>query len=120
MAKILIVDDDSDLVETYTDLLETRGHTIICASGIREATDHVLESKPEIITLDLNLPGTSNSVFSTFIQSAKALNRCRIIVISGHPEMIAGQGWMNEVDLVLTKPINNHQLIAMIDRLLSL
>lgn len=120
MAKILIVDDDADLVETYTDLLEACGHTVICTSRIREATDLLSENKPDIITLDLNLPGTSDSVFADFVHSAKALDQCRIIVISGHPEMIAGQVWMNEVDLVLTKPVNNQQLTAMVDRLLSI
>jgi DNA-binding response OmpR family regulator len=119
MANILIVEDDADLVETYTDLLEMRGHSVRWASRISEANNYIVELQPEIITLDLNLPGNSGSTTATFIQTAKALNRCKLIVISGHTEMMLGQDWMSVVDLILTKPVDNYQLVTMVDRLLA-
>jgi DNA-binding NtrC family response regulator len=120
MADILIVEDDIDLTETYADWLEARGHSVIYASNIREAASLFTEMQPAIITLDLNLPGNSSSVLNTFIHSAKLLNRTKVIIISGHPEIMSGQAWMDEVDLVLTKPVENQDLLTMIDRLLSL
>jgi DNA-binding response OmpR family regulator len=119
MAKILIVEDDADLMETFTDLLTAHGHSICCASRIGEASSLLVEIQPEIITLDLNLPGNSGTVISTFIRTIKASSQCKIIVITGHAEMITAQSWLNEVDLVMTKPVNHHQLITMIDRLLT-
>lgn len=119
MAKILIVEDDADLVETYTDLLETRGHSVHWASRISEANNYLASVQPEIVTLDLNLPGNSGSDTSAFIQTARALTHCKIIVISGHAEMMFGQDWMGEVDLILTKPVDNYQFVTMVDRLLS-
>ncbi|MEO8606435.1 MAG: response regulator [Chloroflexota bacterium] len=119
MAKILIVEDDADLVETYTDLLEMRGHSVHWASRITEANDFLVEVQPEIITLDLNLPGTSGAATLNFVQTAKALSQCKIIVISGHTEMMSGQDWMADVDLILTKPVDNYQFVTMVDRLLS-
>lgn len=120
MAKILIVEDDVDLVETYIDLFEVQGHSVQYASRISEANSYIAEMQPDIITLDLNLPGNSGSTIAAFVQAAKSLNHCKIIVISGHTEMISGQRWMDNVDLVLTKPIDNYQLTRMIDRLLLL
>ena len=119
MGKILIVEDDADLVETYTDLLEMRGHSIHSVSRMLEAIQSMKELEPEIVTLDLNLPENSGSAISNFIELAKSLNRCKIIVISGHTEMIAGQAWVEQVDLILTKPVDNQLFVMMIDRLLS-
>lgn len=119
MANILIVEDDADLVETYTDLLEMRGHTVKWASRISEANNHLVVARPDIITLDLNLPGNSGADTSDFIHTARTLSQCKIIVISGHTEMMFGQDWMAEVDLILTKPVDNFQLVTMVDRLLS-
>ena len=120
MADIFIVEDDLDLVETYADLLEANGHSVVCASHISEATTYVMEMHPDIITLDLNLPGNSSSAITSFIQNATASGDSKIIIISGHPEMISGHTWMDQADLVLTKPVDNQHLLIMINRLLSL
>jgi len=120
MADIFIVEDDLDLVETYADLLEANGHSVVCASQISEATAYVIETRPDIITLDLNLPGNSSAAITAFIHGAKAIGESKLIVISGHPEMILGHEWMDQVDLVLTKPVDNEHLLIMIERLLFL
>ena len=120
MAEIFILEDDLDLVETYVDLLETCGHSVTCASHIAEATTYISGMKPDIITLDLNLPGNSNSAIHSFIDAAKAIGHSKLVIISGHPEMISGQDWVDQVDLVLTKPVDNQLLLTMIDRLFSL
>ncbi len=120
MAKILIVEDDTDLIETYTDLFEANGHSVQYASRVSEANRYIAEMQPDIITLDLNLVGNSSAVIADFIHLAKSLIQCKIIVISGHAEMMSGQQWVDDVDLALTKPVDNHQLLMMVDRLLSL
>lgn len=120
MAEILIVEDDLDLVETYSDLLESCGHSVVRISHISEATSYILDMHPDIITLDLNLPGNSNLAITAFIHTAKVISHSQIIIISGHPEIMSGQDWMDQVDLVLTKPVDNQHLLTMIGRLLSL
>jgi DNA-binding response OmpR family regulator len=118
MAEILIIEDDPDLVETYIDLMESRGHSVIYASRLSQALEQLSTCSPHIITLDLNLPGSSGSLMADFIHKVKALNHSKIIVISGHPEMISGVDWLDDIDLVLSKPVNNHHLMMMIDRLI--
>lgn len=120
MADILIIEDDLDLVETYADLLEACGHSVVSVSQISEATSCILDMRPDIITLDLNLPGNSNLAITSFIRTAKGIGHSQIIIISGHPEIMSGQDWMSQVDLVLTKPVDNQHLLTMIRRLLSL
>lgn len=119
MAEILIVEDDPDLVETYIDLMEARGHSVIHASRLSLALEQIVRRPPQIITLDLNLPGSSGSDMADFIHRIKAVSSSKIIVISGHPEMCSGVDWLDDIDLVLSKPVDNHHLMMMIDRLLS-
>jgi len=118
MAEILIVEDDLDLVETYTDLMESRGYSVIHASRLSQAMEHLVNHSPGVITLDLNLPGSSRMNMADFMYQAKALCNSKIIVISGHPEMISGSDWIDDIDLILSKPVDNNHLILMIDRLL--
>ena len=55
--RVLIVDDDAELIEFATRALEPRGFEVLQATNpfaaIREAT----EAKPDVIVLDLNMPG---------------------------------------------------------------
>jgi CheY-like chemotaxis protein len=118
MAKILIIEDDGDLVETFVDLLENGGHSVVHTSRLSEAVEQLEKVRPEIMTLDLNLPGATGEALTDLIRKAKAMGNTRIIVISGHPEMMAG-AVMTDIDLALTKPVDNNHLIVMIDRLLS-
>jgi two-component system response regulator AtoC len=120
MADILIVEDDIDLTDTYRDLLEERGHTVRSATRLSEATELLEKKTPNIITLDLSLPGGTSSGITQFMRAAKKTGRSRIIVISGHPEMMSGADWMDYIDLVLTKPVDNRQLTLMIERLTGL
>jgi DNA-binding response OmpR family regulator len=53
MEKILIVEDDADLVETYTDLLETHHHLVTSAPKALDAIKIVTRFKPNIVLLDL-------------------------------------------------------------------
>lgn len=117
MADILVVEDDADLVETYTDLLEQCGHSVIQASHLSKAAGLLPRIRPAVITLDLHLPGSSNAAITDFLCRA-SLGKSKIIVISGHPEMM-DEDWMAYADLVLTKPVDNTHLIMMINRLLS-
>src|SRR5512145_97462 len=118
MADILVVEDDLDLVETYTDLLNGRGHSVLHASRLNEACDLLAKHRPQIITLDLQLPGSSEASLANLMRLAKSAGMSKIIIISGHPERMTDPDWMQLADLVLTKPVENGHLLLMIDRLL--
>jgi two-component system, NtrC family, phosphoglycerate transport system response regulator PgtA len=119
MAEILVVEDDADLVETYKDLLEAQAHSVISSSGLSQARNHLLKICPEILILDLNLPGCSGSDIAHFVRHVRSLNSTKIIIISGHPEMALNVDWMDDIDLIFSKPVDNQHLIMMIERLCS-
>lgn len=119
MAKILVVEDDADLAETYTDLLGARGYTTSSASNVADAIQLAVSTEPSAVILDLSLPGSSGLGVLDFIRSYKPLQNTMVLVVTGHSEM-TNSGLVDKADLVLSKPVTNDQLLAMIERLLRL
>jgi CheY-like chemotaxis protein len=120
MAKILIVEDDQDVVETYTDLLETKGHTIQSVMRASEAILVVSRYRPDVIILDLNLPGDSGTSVVSFVRGYPTVANTKIIVASGHPEMLKRSGYVAYgVDAILPKPVSNQTLLETIDAFIA-
>jgi two-component system, chemotaxis family, response regulator PixG len=116
MQKILIVEDDTDLVETYTDLLEAYKYTVTSTAKAQDAISILARFKPQVILLDLNLAGYSGTVVINMVRSYQPLKHTRIIVITGHPEML-NKIDSERVDMVLSKPISNDNLLKAINQL---
>ena len=57
MSKILIIDDDADIVEAMRLVLEKRGHKVSIAEEGNEGLDKARAEKPEVIILDVMMPG---------------------------------------------------------------
>ena len=116
MQKILIVEDDVDLVETYTDLLEANHYLVIAAAKAQEAIAMVTHLKPNVVLLDLNLAGYSGTIVINMIRHFKPLKDTKIVVVTGHPEMLRHSHDASRVDLILSKPVSNDQLLETVQR----
>ncbi len=121
MDRILIVEDDADLVEAYTDLLEAKGYATISASSAADAIQLAVSTEPLIVILDLGLSGSSGTRVLDFIRGYKPLENTRILVVTGHSETTDPRflaiGPVEQADFVLTKPVPNEHLLAVIERL---
>ena len=53
MARILIVDDDLDIIEAGRVMLELAGHEVLAAGSYQEGLDAALEHKPDLMILDV-------------------------------------------------------------------
>ncbi|NLU52020.1 MAG: response regulator transcription factor [Clostridiaceae bacterium] len=112
MSKILIIDDEIDLVNLLKDSLENRGHTVLTAfdgeEGIRKAKE-----QPDIIILDIMMPGIDGYEVIRRIRDAIF---CPIIFLSAkqsETDMIKGLALGG--DDYLTKPFSLNELLARID-----
>jgi len=54
--KILIVDDDQNILRLYKEELEEEGYTVVTASNGQEAMDRFEKEVPDLVTLDILLP----------------------------------------------------------------
>ena len=120
MGRILIVEDDLDLVETYTDLLEAN-HQITSVGKASEVVHILSKFWPDLIILDLNLPGESGAVVISLVRNYRRLAKTKIIIVSGHPELIETRNYIStRVDFIMRKPFQNDILVAKIHELLGL
>ncbi len=57
MSRILVVDDDPDILAALVANLEARGHTVVAAADGEEALEAATDAVPDLVVLDLGLPG---------------------------------------------------------------
>ncbi|MEZ0537888.1 response regulator transcription factor [Caldicellulosiruptoraceae bacterium PP1] len=112
MSKILIIDDEEDLVTLLKDSLEKRGHIVLAAydgeSGIKKAKEH-----PDIIILDIMMPGIDGYEVCRKIRDVVL---CPIIFLSAkQSETDKLKGLALGGDDYLIKPFSLNELLARID-----
>src|SRR5215469_5188524 len=117
-AKILIVDDERDLVDAYVRLLERLGHRCTGAFDATEAMQLIDQELPDLLITDLSLPDTSG--VEIIRHTRKKSKTTPIIVMSGHntPELNR-EARAAGADLHLIKPVSIVELQRVIRRALA-
>jgi|SRR5690606_20750210 len=80
---VLLVDDDVWLLEHYTDLLSAAGHQVISAKNAVVAIDLIDKQAPDVIVLDVLLPGATGFSLLHELQSYDDTATVPVIICSG-------------------------------------
>ncbi len=85
MAKqhVLVVDDEKDIVEFLTQLLDDNGYRVSSASDGVEAMEVISKEKPDLILLDLQMPEETGTGLYRKLHHKKEYKDIPVIVISG-------------------------------------
>ncbi|MEW6012297.1 MAG: response regulator [Elusimicrobiota bacterium] len=119
MAKIMIVDDDPEISNLLQITMESLGHTIkICDNG-REVIDSLKEFKPDLMILDVMLPGVDGYSIATSISQDESLSKIPIIVLSALEPSRSLFVKFNQVVAFLTKPFNTDDLFEAVKNALE-
>ena len=104
--RVLIVDDDADCATGLAEAVEDLGaEARICLRG-EDALAATRAFHPEMIFLDLEMPGLSGFDIAAAIRTLTSLNAIKLIAISGHNDADAKRGTAKAgFDLHLAKPI---------------
>ena len=127
-AKILIVDDDPDLVEAQRLYLESRGFEVRCAPSAAEGL-RVLEGfTPDLVTADLMMEHhDSGFAFCREVKARPATARVPVLMLTGMPSE-TGLGFSRRTkeerdfiaaDELIAKPVTPRQLCEHIERHLA-
>ncbi|TKJ37281.1 hypothetical protein CEE37_14330 [candidate division LCP-89 bacterium B3_LCP] len=85
--KILVVDDEPDIRIFFTSVLEDNGATVIEASDGDQAIEMLRAEKPDLVTLDLNMPGKDGGQVFEAIRKDEELAQTRVCIVTGRPEL---------------------------------
>ena len=86
-SKILVVDDEPDFLVFISTVLEDNGATVLQASNGDEALELAREEKPDLITLDISMPGRSGLEVFEELRNTPETESIAVCIITGKPEM---------------------------------
>ena len=110
--KILVVDDEKPISDIIKFNLEKEGYEVVVAFDGEEALEKVEGEKPDLIILDLMLPGKSGE---EIINELKQIKNVPVIVTSAINDIDTKLDLFNlGADDYVTKPFNNDELLARI------
>jgi len=112
-----IIEDDPNLSEISAEALAEAGFTAEIIRRGDKALTRLAETAPEIVILDMHLPGVSGEKIMHYIRSDPRLARTRIIIASADDAV--AQELEAEADLTLLKPVGFIQLRDLAQRFLS-
>ena len=85
--RILVVDDEPDVRTFLTAVLEDHGATVFAAADGDEGLALAHKERPDLITLDLSMPGKDGGKVYAAIRKDPELAKIRVCIITGKPEL---------------------------------
>lgn len=119
--RILLVDDDRDVVESLRAALSDTGAEIDTAGDGNEALEKVEADKPDLMVLDMMMPKRSGFlVLESLKKTQKPADSPKVIVITGNPG-VRHRVYAESLgaDLYMTKPFRMDRLLKAVTELLS-
>jgi len=111
----LIIEDDRDIVALFRHVMDLAGYRteIVLHGGV--AVDYLSKSIPDIVLLDLSLPGVSGVDILTMMRADECLKNVPVVVITAHSHLI--ETLPIKPQLVLIKPVNIEQMTNLVLRI---
>ena len=120
MKKILLVDDEKDMVELVASRLKASNYTVILAYDGQEALDKAHKEKPDLIILDLMLPKIDGYKVCAMLKHDVRYSSIPIILFTARAqELDKVTDEEVKADAYITKPFEAQALLAKIKELLK-
>jgi CheY-like chemotaxis protein len=124
--KILIIDDEPDLLMYLKTFLEDQGFAVSCVQDAQTALQMILEEKPDLICLDIMMPIQSGISFYKHLRQDGLSQEIPVIVISGLSEeslkpsvqKLEAEGTIGKSYRFLNKPVDLELLLTVIREVL--
>ena len=126
--KILVVDDDPDLITYISTLLADNGYEVLTAKDGNEGLEKVRNENPDAVTLDLLMPEKTGMKMFRELRKDEALKNTPVIMVTGiSDEYHAFAEFKNFLakmkmpgpEAYLEKPINKEEFLAAVQKVLE-
>jgi len=124
-AKILIVDDDADFVESTKSVLEAKPYDVIVAEQGEEGIQKARDEKPDLILLDVIMPVKDGFTAAEQLKKDPALAGIPVVMLTGYSSkggessIPRSRGYTLEAEDYLEKPVTPQDLLAAVEKALK-
>lgn len=114
---VLLIDDDESITDLIAHALKKAGHTVTAVNDGEEGVVAARKMKPEVVVVDLQMPGMNGFEVLMAIRSDPTLTQTRVIVQSGknYPADKRSAAQLG-ASAYMVKPVRIKELLAEIDR----
>ncbi|MGQ0697703.1 MAG: PAS domain-containing hybrid sensor histidine kinase/response regulator [Panacagrimonas sp.] len=113
--RVLLVEDNLDAAEAVSTLLESVGHTVHTLHDGRDAIATALVINPDVVLLDLGLPGLDGYAVAQSLRRQDACAHCLIVAISGYGQASDRERSRDAgIDHHLVKPVDFDLLLGLL------
>jgi len=116
---ILLIDDDNSLLVTLSDFLTFEGYKVVTAESGEQGLGRLRELHPDLIILDMSMPGMGGVGFLREISSADGKPRYPVLVLTARANMAEFFADV-DVDGFVAKPCNPEDLLMEVGRIIFL
>ena len=117
--KVLVVEDDLDLLRGLVIRLKASGYEVLCATDGVQAIGAARREKPDLILLDIGLPGGDGYVVMDRLKMLIGATAPILVLSAKDPVIHREKSHAAGAAVFLHKPVENHVLLAMVRRLLG-
>jgi two-component system alkaline phosphatase synthesis response regulator PhoP len=121
-AKILLVDDDPDFVESTKIVLESKPYQVIVASNGDEALNKARTEKPDLILLDIIMPVEDGFTAAEQIKKDEQLTNIPLLMLTSYSSKGSGtgiprsRGMSLEAEDYINKPVSPQDLLSIVEK----
>jgi len=112
--KILVIDDNNDLLELLNEALTAEGYEVECASHVDNIYECVRNAKPGMVIVDYILEGINGGELCHQIKINPRTSHVPVVMITGYPRVLESLGSYG-ADHLLTKPFDLNELLNVVN-----
>lgn len=120
MARVLVADDEPEVLQLVTTVLEMAGHEVVTATDGAEALAAAVETRPDVVILDIMMPRMDGlTALGQFRQGPLTKDIPVVLLTAKKSALDVEVGMKAGAAGYLTKPFNRRELESEIKRLVS-
>ena len=118
--RVLIADDEPNILISLEFLMKREGHTVSVARDGNEALAAIQRERPDLVLLDVMMPGMSGFDVCQAVRADESLAAVRIVLLTAKGrETDTTKGLALGADAYITKPFSTRELAARVRELLG-
>ena len=118
--KILIADDEPNIVISLEYLLQREGYTVLVARDGQEALDTIAREQPALVLLDVMMPHKTGFEVCQAVRADEALQGTKILMLTAKGrETDVAKGMALGANAYMTKPFSTRELVQKVAELLG-